>query len=151
MIIRLMKKIISFVIIVLLVLNVGVILLPSFNKAIVLSGSMEPALSVDDMIITHSQDSYKVDDIVSFNSGNSVVTHRIIDVTEKGYITKGDANNIDDGEILRDAVIGKVVLTIPYMGNILRVLYTPVGMAFAAFVLIIFSREKEVETSEKTE
>ena len=42
---------------------------------------------------------------------------------EKTYITKGDNNNIEDSENIKfSAIIGKCILTIPYLGNIISVL-----------------------------
>ena len=67
------------------------------------------------------------------------MTHRIISENKKGYRTKGDANNTDDGtDIPKGEVVGKVVLVIPKIGAAIRLVRTPIGMLslFAAIILI---------------
>lgn len=104
------------------------------SAAVVASGSMEPALSVDDLIFNHEQECYGEGDIITFQNGDSLTTHRIIEVTEKGYVTQGDANNTADlDEVPAQMVIGKVVCAIPYVGNVLALLKTPSGMALLIF------------------
>lgn len=98
-----------------------------YGKAVVATGSMEPAIKAGDMIIFHEQADYEVGDIVVFEAEN-FVTHRIIDTTENGFITQGDANNVDDGEILREQMVGKVVLTIPKVGYAVDFLKSPLGI-----------------------
>lgn len=98
-----------------------------YGKAVVATGSMEPAISPGDMIIFRGQDDYEVGDIVIFEDEN-FVTHRIIERTENGFITKGDANNVDDGEILTEQMTGKIVLIIPKVGYAADFLKSPLGI-----------------------
>ena len=100
------------------------------SSAVVLTGSMSGTIEPDD---------YTVGDIVMYQTGGTPVTHRIISENEKGYRTKGDANNTDDGtEIPKEDVVGKVVLVIPKIGAAVRLARTPIGMLglFAAIILI---------------
>ena len=53
-----------------------------YGSAIVLSGSMEPALHVDDLIIVKQSDNYKVGDIVVFQNSRELIIHRIICIDE---------------------------------------------------------------------
>ncbi len=100
-----------------------------YSAAVVVSGSMEPTISVNDMVVSRSQEQYAVGDIVTFVSGDSLVTHRIVEETEGGFITKGDANNTEDMEPLSpDQIVGKVVWSIPAIGIVLEYLKTPLGM-----------------------
>lgn len=120
------------------------------STAVVITGSMEPAVSVNDMVVIHEQESYEPGDIVSYQSGSMLVTHRIAEATENGYITKGDANNTDDGEIAREAVVGKVVLVIPKVGYAIAFLQTPLGMlvmtgVLFALVALPMGRKEESE------
>ena len=111
-----------------------------FSSAVVLTGSMSGTIEPDDFIITRKQSDYTVGDIVMYQTGGTPVTHRIISENEKGYRTKGDANNTDDGtEIPKEDVIGKVVLVIPKIGAAVRLARTPIGMfgLFAAIILIV--------------
>lgn len=118
------------------------------GAAVVLSGSMEPELSVNDVIIVRASDGYAVDDIVVYDSGQEMIVHRIIEKDGDTLTTKGDANNVPDEPIRIEAVKGKVVLTIPYAGFVVKALRSPVGMivAILAAVLLVegsFRREKE--------
>lgn len=110
-----------------------------YSSAVVLTGSMSGTIEPDDFIITHEQSDYRVGDIVMYQTGSTPVTHRIISETKKGYRTKGDANNTDDGtDIPKEGVVGKVVLVIPKIGAAIRFVRTPIGMLslFAAIILI---------------
>lgn len=105
-----------------------------YSAAVVASGSMEPALSVDDLILNHVQISYAEGDIITFQSGDSLTTHRIVEVTDTGYVTKGDANNAPDPDVVQsDAVTGRVIWAIPYAGSALAFLKTPLGMTVLIF------------------
>lgn len=105
-----------------------------YSAAVVASGSMEPALSVDDLIVNHNQTDYEEGDIITFQNGDSLTTHRIVAVTEEGYVTQGDANNVADQEaVSAEAVIGRVVGSVPYIGKLLAFLKTPFGMMLLVF------------------
>lgn len=108
--------------------------------AVVVSGSMHPAIEVGDMVIIKEQDGYKVGDIVTFREGNMMITHRIIDSTPGGFITKGDSNTGNDGEITLDRIEGKVIAVIPKIGLALGFLQSPLGMlvlVIAGLLLIL--------------
>lgn len=107
-----------------------------YSTAIVISGSMSPAIEVDDMVIIHREDVYSRGDIITYKDGKSLVTHRIDEITQDGYITKGDANNTTDGTISPDSVVGRVVTVIPKIGKLIFFLRTPLGMC--GMVLIGF-------------
>ena len=99
-----------------------------YSNAVVLSGSMEPAISVNDMIIIHEETQYEIGDIVSYKNGDVLVTHRIVDKTEMGYVTQGDANHAADDEIFQEMIVGKTVFVIPSVGIVIQMLQTPLGM-----------------------
>lgn len=56
-----------------------------WSHAVVISGSMEPEISVDDMVVYHAQKGYEVGDFIVFHSGNSLITHRIIKRLPEGW------------------------------------------------------------------
>lgn len=95
--------------------------------AVVLSGSMEPTIRIDDLIIVTEQEDYRENDIVAYQSGNMVVVHRIIEVEPDTVITQGDANNAPDAPIRKEMIKGKVVHWIPGAGRIARLLKSPVA------------------------
>lgn len=100
-----------------------------YSTAVVISGSMSGSIEINDVIIIHAEDTYTTGDVITFYSGNSLVTHRIVGETERGFITKGDANNAADlYPVLITDVVGKVVLVLPGIGVIIEALRTPLGM-----------------------
>lgn len=100
------------------------------SSAVVLTGSMSGTIEPNDMIVSLRRKDYEVGDIITFASGNSTVTHRIIEILPEGYRTKGDANNTPDGgdPVKKEAVVGKVVLIIPKIGSVVRFVQTPAGI-----------------------
>ena len=107
-----------------------------YSPLVVTSGSMEPAFSAGDLIVIREEDDYALGDIVTFRlSGGELVTHRIVGSVEGSFITKGDANNTEDDELLTPAqVVGKLVTYIPAVGSFLLFLRTPVGLAVLVIV-----------------
>lgn len=95
--------------------------------AVVLSGSMEPTIRIDDLIIVTEQEDYRENDIIAYQSGSMVVVHRIIQVEPDTVITQGDANNAPDAPIRKEMIKGKVVHWIPGAGRIARLLKSPVA------------------------
>lgn len=69
---------------------------------IVLSDSMYPVIQSGDLIICHTEEpeNIQVGDVIAFfdpaGNGITIVTHRVIEVTENGWRTKGDNNNAED-------------------------------------------------------
>lgn len=105
-----------------------------WSWAVVISGSMEPEISVHDLIVVRRQDVYAVGDVITYENGDSVVTHRIVDSQGSDFITRGDANNTNDlFPVAEDAVVGKVVYVIPRLGLFIEYLRTPLGMCCVVF------------------
>lgn len=89
------------------------------------SGSMEPAIWTGSVVVVQPKPSYAVNDVITFISeedrGNQnpkfTTTHRVISLDGDSFQTKGDANDAPDGSRTKtDLVIGKVILSIPYVG-----------------------------------
>ena len=127
-----------------------------YGMSVVLSGSMESRLSVDDLVIIKATDNYKVNDIVLFQDGNSLVIHRIIEIDGDTVTTKGDANNVADEPIQKSQIKGVLVYDIAGFGAVVNVLKQPVFVILilaAAFLLTEFSyrKEKDNDTEELDE
>ena len=69
-----------------------------FSPVIVLSGSMEPTFSAGDLLIIQQQESYREREIVTYEDGGVLTTHRIVGRQSEGFITQGDNNNIPDSQ-----------------------------------------------------
>lgn len=70
------------------------------------TGSMRPVLDSDSngiRIIPKSENQLKTGDIVTYEQGNDLIVHRIVEIGEDSegryFITKGDNNSADDGKI----------------------------------------------------
>ena len=108
----------------------------------VISGSMEPTISVGSIVYVKAEDFSKLKegDIIAFNAGASVVTHRIMEIDAQSMLitTKGDANeSADFTPVAYTNVIGKVVADFPVIGNISAYLSEPVGKLLVVLVLIV--------------
>ena len=117
-----------------------------FGAALVLSGSMEPTLSVDDLIFVKVQDVYEVGDVVVFQSGGSMVCHRIIELKDGMVTTQGDANNTSDEQMEISRIRGVVIGSIPNAGGIVRLLKAPIvsiGLVAGAVFFLERSYRKE--------
>jgi len=130
-----------------LTLSSNTSLLGSYESLLVRSGSMEPTIMTGDVIFAKQLNQYNKNDVVAFkDEGDRVITHRIVKIDESDgqltFITKGDANrSIDNGTILQENIIGKVVFVIPTIGFLMSFVKTPPGLiimiVFPAFLLII--------------
>ena len=107
---------------------------------IVLSGSMEPTINVGDLIFVKDTKNIKEQDIISFQVENAVITHRVIEITKNNtYITKGDANNIEDTEeIAKDKIQGKYFFKIGKIGNIILFFKTNYGMLILIMLFLLY-------------
>lgn len=109
-----------------------------YSHAVVLSGSMEPVFSVGDMLVFHEQEQYEIGDVVIFRQGGNLITHRIVEEMDGGFVTKGDANNTCDPELLDLGDIqGKLKWIVPKVGNVLGFLRTPPGVLLLAVVAFL--------------
>jgi signal peptidase len=142
------------------VLAVWLVIWASFGSNpfyVVSSGSMEPVLKVNDVLIVRDGGSWKelvVGDIIVFDrpdGGDRVIVHRIIDIYEESdggrtVRTKGDANQASipgtDFPITEDEYIGKVISVVPGIGVITKVISPPVNYIIIAIILgiLFFNR-----------
>lgn len=121
-----------------------------FSFYIILSGSMEPELKIEDVVIVYKYIDIKEQDIITFKSNNVLTTHRVIEIKEsdgsKKYITKGDNNNVKDSEeITKEQIVGKVIYTIPKIGYIVLFIQSPYGiiMLIILFLLINIIQQRK--------
>lgn len=123
-----------------------------YGTAVVMSGSMEPTLSVGDMVVIRQEDAYEVGDVVVYQSRDSLVIHRIVSIGEDLFTARGDANNTDDDPVALRDIKGRLVLAVPFAGRILQILKsTPVMLVIlvAAAVLMELSWQKEKEKDDE--
>ena len=108
---------------------------------VVESGSMEPDIKTGSICFINKNAKYEdmqVGDVIAFeiNSG-AFATHRIVSISNEGFTTKGDANNLVDSIITtRDNFIGKNVISIPNVGIIIKVLQTAKGRVILTTIIV---------------
>ena len=106
------------------VLGNGYASLGGYSFFRVVTPSMEPTISVGEIIITKQMpiESVKEEDIISFRSQSAdmfgtVITHRVVEIDndengKRRLLTKGDANlSVDGRYVLESNFIGKVVFS----------------------------------------
>lgn len=124
-----------------------------FGAAVVLSGSMEPEMSVGDLVIVREKEEYQKEDIVVFQEASILVVHRIIELNANELTTKGDANNIADSPISVSDIKGKVIFTLPFVGFVVEWLKTPIGIVatLALSIYLIIASNQEEQSQRKKE
>jgi signal peptidase I len=92
--------------------------LAGYRSVVVASGSMEPSLSVADVVVTKPPpDALPVGAVIDFEHNGSSRVHRIVEVVPGGYRTKGDANpSIDSGVVSTPAIRGYGLMVVPLAG-----------------------------------
>lgn len=109
-----------------------------FFCAIIGSGSMEPVISVNDLLFIKGSGTYQKEDIITYVSPQgSLITHRIKEISDTGYITQGDSNNVPDKEITQQRILGKVVMKLPGIGGIIYGVLTPAGGVLLIGIFLI--------------
>lgn len=154
---KILRWVISIILALIILVNFTLIIKSELNKDvipnflgytpfIIVSGSMEPVIKTNDVIVTHkiNQNDIKVGDIVSYKSSQDdvIVTHRIIEIKEENgqtiYVMKGDSNKSQDSEIVTYSKIqGKYLYSIPLVGNIVTYIKTPLGMCMVIGVVVL--------------
>ena len=131
----------------------------TYQLFVVESGSMKPNIEIGSVLLVQPTSQVKKvasplpsptfnkGDIVTYLSGNNPITHRVVDVEGSGgqfsYQTKGDANKTaDQGKVAEKQIMGKVMLTVPYVGHAVSFAKTQLGYIFLVVIpitLIIYS------------
>lgn len=110
------------------------------KTAIVLTGSMEPTLNIDDFVILRElKGRVNVNDIVSYKRPDekNEVLHRVVSVDKNIVITKGDANNKEDDPIDVMQITGVYVRKVKYLGKIIAFFTKPLGVSFTVTLFLI--------------
>lgn len=108
-----------------------------FGASLVLSGSMEPEISTDDLVFVKKPEKLQVGDVVLYNTGGSNVLHRITKIDGDMITTKGDANNTEDKPISSGAVLGVYTGKIAGAGKVIRFITNPPFVMAVIFLLMM--------------
>ena len=120
------------------------IFIPSFwghKPLVVISGSMEPTLKVGGLLYYHEQnlDDFDRGDILVYQTKEHIISHRIVEQKDNGFITKGDANNSADSNLINNKqVLGKGTnWCIPYLGLYADFIYTHKYLLFISIAILL--------------
>jgi signal peptidase len=100
-----------------------------YDVLVVRGGSMEPVIHLGSVIVIDRQaDSPIVGSIVSFRQPDgNIITHRVVEIDDGRFVTKGDANRTRDlEERVPQQVVGTEFFTIPYIGYLVHLLQQPI-------------------------
>ena len=150
--VKIAKKVIEIIAII-LIYNIILIAISSANQInvinifgyksyIIKTNSMEPTIKINDVVITKKveKQDLKIGDVITFLKKGEVITHRITQIEDNSkYTTKGDNNNIEDTfKIDYQDIEGKHILTIPYLGAIVRALDNKIVFLIITLIILIF-------------
>lgn len=90
------------------------------GMAVINSGSMEPNIPIDSLVIVVKDESYEIDEVVAFQTepGKIHTVHRIVAIDGDIITTCGDNNDgSNDAPFHVSKIKGKVVMTLPSVGR----------------------------------
>jgi signal peptidase len=108
------------------------ILNSEYPIASITSSSMWPVIKRGDIVFikgVNGKSDIKLGDIVVYNNEKGFTIHRIVKLNEDTFITRGDANNVDDQPVKYEELIGKTInirnkpLRLPYLGNLSQIFF----------------------------
>lgn len=108
----------------------------------VISGSMQPALQIGDVIIIKKANNYAEKDIITYDNGLTTITHRIKSINGDEIITEGDANDAPDKPITKDRILGKYffrILTFSVFSIMLTGKTIYLIMVLVLFAILLFA------------
>ena len=115
-----------------------------FKTYEIVSRSMEDTINKNDIIVVKKVDKNEINenDIISFDNGNEIITHRIVDIENINgqtlYTTKGDNNRFaDDEKISFEQIEGKYVFKLSKLGYLMNFLKNRYFLIIL-FIILIF-------------
>lgn len=157
-------KNVIFSILYILVIIYLLIFIPSLwghKPLVVISGSMEPTLKVGGLLYYHEQDIEEFDtsDILVYKTKDHIISHRITDIKDNGFITKGDNNNeVDSNVINHSQILGKGTnWSIPFLGYYADFIYGHKYLLYISVAIVVIdyfndlysTRKKKVGTTDE--
>lgn len=144
------KKVLFFsidILLITIVLSLGAFLIVNdsdqlpIQLRVVLSDSMAEVFPSKSLIIVKKMDPGKLKkgDIISYQANQDVVSHRIVEIKNGIFITKGDNNKMIDTEpISANQIIGKVIGHVRYIGSFFLKIQSKIGKLALVLTIIDF-------------
>lgn len=139
-------KVLNVIIVVILIAIAAIMIGPKLMNGqtlAVLSGSMEPEIPVGSLVIIQETNPQKLEtgDVITFRvSSSTLVTHRIVNIDneKEEIVTKGDANDVNDGNpVTYDNIVGKMLFHVPLLGYLTIYMQTPLGIAILCGLVLV--------------
>lgn len=138
-----------------LLVGAGLVYVTGQRVYLIHTGSMTPTAPIGSLVVT-TPSRVEVGDVVTVQqSGNRPpLTHRVVARVGAQFQTKGDANRTPDSQLVAPGdVLGKVELTVPYLGYILAPLWAMPSLAWLtlliAALLYLYPSQQPVEPARK--
>lgn len=110
------------------------------------TASMAGYTEIGDWILVKIDDEISLGDVVTFEEDGAFVTHRVIEIYNDTYVTKGDSNSSTDVPVNKSQIIGKVHKVLPHLGFIKKtILNTKVIVLLLITIVLgnsLFVKEK---------
>ena len=103
------------------------------------TGSMAKHIMPQDWVIVKLTKDVKLNDVITFESNQEFITHRVVGIYQDKYITKGDANKVKDEPVSSKQIVGKVVKIIPNVGIFRKVILNKMVLFSALLTVVIFN------------
>lgn len=141
-------NILAYVMFLLLILCISPFIVPKvfgYEPYGILSDSMEPHIKTGSVVYVKSCQPSEVEtgDVITFKTSvqnNAVATHRVVlnDQNNAAFVTKGDHNEEADAiPVSYERLLGKVMVSIPFLGTLYLWIVSALGMAVCTFTLIM--------------
>ncbi|MBQ7140905.1 MAG: signal peptidase I [Bacilli bacterium] len=112
-----------------------------YKPLVVISGSMEPTLKVGGILYYEKIDidEFNEGDILVYQTKDHIISHRIVDIIEDDFITKGDKNNSVDNNLVNiNQILGKGTnWSIPLIGYYADYIYGHKYILYISLGIII--------------
>ena len=114
---------------------------------IVMSGSMEPVIKTGSLIIMDTmKNKPEPGEIITFDMGGTLVTHRVLRNYNGMYVTKGDNNPSEDqAPISGEQIRGTVVLSVPMAGAFILMLRRPSAICLLVPLILLINAIKHAK------
>ena len=129
-----------------LIIIIGIVFITLYiigiEPFVVQSGSMEPKIETGSLCFINKLIKYediKQYDIIAFKLPTGVgVTHRVINISNEGFTTKGDNNQTEDIiKTTKQNYIGKNIFSIPKIGYVIKLIQTTRGKIIFGTIIIV--------------
>ena len=140
---KIISTIVNIITILITVVMVSIIVLyiVGIKPTVITSGSMVPTIPVGSVCFINTKEPYEKiekENIIVYKIPKQKVIHRVIGTEEKGFRTKGDANEyIDTIAVTKDMYYGKYLFSIPYLGYLSTRLQSTTGRIIFVTILIV--------------